>query len=314
MSQRRPRTFVVTGSNTGIGYQTAKALAETGGRVVLAVRDLDKGEAAAAKIKEETGSERLAVQRLDLADLASIKEASDTLSKADRIDVLINNAGLASTAKGETKDGFELVVGTNHLGTFAFTEALMPKILETARAHGEARVVNLSSTAHQFARQLDPSDLFPAKRSRARNAYAESKLMNLLHAREMARRYGRMGVRAHAVHPGFVASDFGRSDHFPGLWQLAFLLTKPVQISPEKGAKTTLAAALSDDGAWNNGLYWDKEKPATPMLPEHHEKIARDLWEESKRLLREKGFVTEEPDEEPQAPLGGPSPLFPNAL
>jgi NAD(P)-dependent dehydrogenase (short-subunit alcohol dehydrogenase family) len=314
MNEHQAKTFVVTGSNTGIGFETAKALAKTGGRVVLAVRNPGKGDAAAARIKEETGSDRLMVQRLDLADLSSVREAADQLSKAERIDVLVNNAGLASTAKGETKDGFELVVGTNHLGTFALTEALMPKILETARARGEARVVNLSSTAHQFARRLDPHDLFPEKRSRARHAYAESKLMNLLHAREMARRYGRMGVRAHAVHPGFVASDFGRSDHFPGLWQAAFLLTKPMQISPEKGAKTTLAAALSDDGAWNNGLYWDKESPATPSLPEGHEKIARDLWEESKRLLREKGFVTEEPEEEPQAPLGGPSPLFPNAL
>jgi NAD(P)-dependent dehydrogenase (short-subunit alcohol dehydrogenase family) len=314
MSEHKDKTFVVTGSNTGIGFETAKALAETGGRVVLAVRNMDKGEAAAKKITEATGSRRLAVQKLDLADLSSIRKAADELSKAERIDVLINNAGLASTKGGRTEDGFELVVGTNHLGTFAFTEALMPKILETARARGEARVINLSSAAHQAARQLDPHNLFPENRSRARNAYAESKLMNLLHAREMARRYGRMGVRAHAVHPGFVASEFGRSDHFPGLWQLAFILTKPLQVSPEKGAKTSLAAALSDDGAWNNGLYWEKEKPSSPTLPQHHDKVARDLWEESKRLLREKGFVTEEPDEEKEPPLGGPSPLFPNAL
>jgi dehydrogenase/reductase SDR family protein 13 len=256
------------------------------------------------------------MQIIDLADLSSIKAAAEKLLGEERLDVLINNAGLAKASGGKTEDGFDLVMGVNYVGTFALTESLMPILLQTARQKGEARVINLSSAAHQFARKFDPQDLFPEKRGFGRDAYSESKLANLLHAREMARRYGAMGIRAHAVHPGFVSSDFGRKDHFPGVWQLAFLLTKPMQISPEKGAKTTLAAALSDDAAWNNGLYWDKEKPSTPSLPPHPEKMAHALWEETERLLQEKGFKVDR-DQKLEEDIGRTarsSSLFPNGL
>jgi NAD(P)-dependent dehydrogenase (short-subunit alcohol dehydrogenase family) len=302
MFEHRQKTFIVTGANTGVGLATAKALAKSGARIVMAVRDRDKGEAAMAELREETGHDDVTLQMLDLADLSSVREAAESLSKnEERIDVLINNAGLGHAKGGQTKDGFDLVMGVNHLGTFAFTEALMDKIISTAAAHGEARVVNLSSMAHQFARKFDPCDLMPEKRSFGRDAYSESKLCNLLHAREMARRYGMAGVRAHAVHPGFVNSNFSRPDHFPGIWQLIFMLTKPMQISPKKAAKTVLAAALDDDGAWNNGAYWDKEKVVQPTLPHRPEKVAQALWEESERLLAEKGFVIEHETE-----IGGP--------
>nr|WP_233061642.1 SDR family NAD(P)-dependent oxidoreductase [Parvularcula mediterranea] len=315
MIEHRQKTFVVTGSNTGIGFETAKAFAELGGRVILAVRDEAKGQAAADDISKVTGNDKVAVLHLDLGDLASIRKAAEALKGEERIDILVNNAGLATTSDGETKDGFELIAGVNHIGTFAFTEAIMGKLLETARTRGECRVINLSSAAHQFARKLDPEDLFPEKRGMARDAYSESKLMNLLHVREMARRYGRLGIRAHAVHPGFVSSDFGRSNHFPGAWQAVFMLTKPLQISPAKGARTTIAAALSDDGAWNNGVYWDKEKPATPTLPDDPDRVARMLWDETERLLAEKGFIVER-DAEEDADLfaSQTSTLFPNGL
>ncbi|MEM9810860.1 MAG: SDR family NAD(P)-dependent oxidoreductase, partial [Pseudomonadota bacterium] len=212
-----------------------------------------------------------------------------------------NNAGLGSAKGGTTKDGFPVIMGTNHVGTFAFTEAVLPKILETARHHGEARIINLSSAAHQFARKFDPKTIFPPKKSMARDAYSESKLANLLHARELARRHGMHGLRAHAVHPGFVRSDFGRSEHFPGPWQAVFMLTRPLQISAAKGAKTTIAAAISDDAAWNNGLYWDKEKPIAATLPQKADQVAKDLWETTESILAEKGFVVERLDaiEEP---------------
>lgn len=316
MIEHRHKTFLVTGANTGIGLETAKALARTGGRVVLCVRSQEKGDKAAATIREETDNEKIAVQILDLADLGAIRTAAKALNGEERIDVLVNNAGLGSAKGGTTKDGFELVVGTNHIGTFAFTEALMPKILESARTHGESRIINVSSAAHQFAKKFDPTNLFPEDRGLARDAYCESKLMNLLHVREMARRYGMMGVRAHAVHPGFVNSEFGRPGNFPGLWQAVFLLTRPIQISPAKGAKTSIAAALSDDGAWSNGLYWDKEKPATPSLPQDPDHAALELWDETERLLAEKGFIIERKDDspDPQSMMGRNSDIFPNGL
>ncbi len=314
--QHHLKTFLVTGANTGIGYETAKALAKTGGRVIVGVRSQEKGEETVRSLASETGSEKLSAQIIDLADLSSIRAASERLLGEERLDVLVNNAGLANAKGGKTEDGFDLVMGVNHVGTFALTESLMPILLQTARQKGEARVINLSSAAHQFARRFDPEDLMPEKRGFGRDAYSESKLATLLHVREMARRYGAMGIRAHAVHPGFVNSDFGRKDHFPGLWQLAFTLTKPLQISAEKGAKTTIAAALSDDAAWNNGLYWEKEKPSSPTLPQHPEKIAHKLWEETERLLRDKGFRIDRDDaaDKDLSQSARSSSLFPDGL
>lgn len=316
MYEHRQKTFVVTGANTGIGYETAKALAKLGARVVITARNAEKGEKAAGALRKDTDNDNVTLQMLDLASLDSIRVAAKKLSEEDRIDCLINNAGLGTFKSDEkTEDGFDLLMGVNHIGTFAFTESLVDTIKRTAKAHGEARIVNLSSTAHQFARKFDPHDLMPEKRSMGRDAYSESKLANLLHAREMARRYGMSGIRAHAVHPGFVNSDFGRSEHFPGAWQALFLLTKPMQISTEKGAKTSLAAALSDDGAWNNGVYWEKEKPGKPALPPEPDKVAKELWDETERLLAEKGFTVEHDADEDDKRFGGmPSPMFPDGL
>ncbi|MEM9838736.1 MAG: SDR family NAD(P)-dependent oxidoreductase [Pseudomonadota bacterium] len=316
MYEHRRKTFVVTGGNTGIGLATAKALCEIGARVIVASRDQTRGEEAVSKLKEVSEGGNVSLQLLDLADLSSIRTAAEELAeKEERIDCLINNAGMGHAKGGETKDGFPVVMGTNHIGTFAFTEAMMPKLKATAKERGEVRVINLSSMAHQFARKLDPADLMPEKKSMGRDAYAESKLCNLLHVREMARRYGMAGIRAHAVHPGFVNSDFGRSSHFPGAWQALFVLTKPMQISAEKGAKTTIAAALSDEGAWQNGLYWDKEKPAEPTLPPDPDQLAKAVWKETERLLAEKDFVIDHGKDEEMTPFGGPpSSLFPNGL
>ncbi|MEM1410268.1 MAG: SDR family NAD(P)-dependent oxidoreductase [Pseudomonadota bacterium] len=316
MYEHRRKTFIVTGANTGIGFETAKVLADIGARVVLACRDENKAREAAERLKAHTEDANLTTQQLDLADLASVRSAAEALTaQEERIDCLINNAGMGHVKGGTTKDGFPIVMGTNHMGTFAFTSALMPKLKETAKARGEVRVINLSSIAHQFARKLDPTNLMPAKKQAGRDPYCESKLCNLLHTRELARRYGFAGLRAHAVHPGFVNSDFSRSSHYPGAWQALFILTRPMQISPEKGAKTTLAAALSDDGAWQNGLYWDKERPAQPTLPPNPEKVAKKLWTETVKLLGEKGFVIDEEANEDLGPMAGPaSSLFPNRL
>ncbi|MEM6747774.1 MAG: SDR family NAD(P)-dependent oxidoreductase [Pseudomonadota bacterium] len=312
MLAHKQKTFIVTGANTGIGYETAKAFGKLGAKVIVAVRDPEKGHEAVGRLQDETKSNRFVLQVLDLADLSSIRLAAESLASEERIDVLVNNAGLGSVKEGTTKDGFELVMGTNHLGTFALTTVLMQKLKETAQTHGEARIINLSSMAHQFARKFDPKDLLPAKRGTTRDAYAESKLCNLLHARELARRYGRSGIRAHAVHPGFVKSDFGRSENFPGAWQMVFKLTTPLQISPAKGAATTVTAAISDEAAWNNGFYWDKSKPATPTLPAKPDAVAKAMWEETERLLASKGFIyrDDEPDEDtPRTP-----PVFPDGL
>lgn len=314
MIEHKRKTFVVTGANTGIGFETAKALAKLGAKVIVTTRDEEKARETLERLRTAVPDADVHSQLLDLASLASIKAAADALRQEERLDVLINNAGLGTAKGGTTAEGFEIIMGTNHIGTFAFTELLMPKIKFTAKQRGEARVINLSSMAHQFARKLDPQDLLPAKRSMGRDAYSESKLCNLLHVKEMARRYGRHGVRAHAVHPGFVNSDFGRSQHFPGPWQALFLLTRPMQISPAKGARTSVVAALSDEGAWGNGLYWDKEKPVNPTLPPQAEKVAKALWDTTERLLASVGFALEHEDDDEAPAASRTSPGFPDGL
>ena len=286
MTDHSAKTFIVTGANTGVGLETARGLARAGARVVLTVRSAKKGEAALDELRRDTGSDKLSFEILDLGSFGSIEAAAEKLSeRCDRIDGLINNAGLGAASEGRTEDGLPLVMGVNYVGPFLLTRRLLPRLLETAREEGQARVVNVSSLAHRFARRFDPENLLPDPRPRARDAYSESKLANLLHARELARRHGGEGLHAHAVHPGFVASDFGRAEHFPGPWQLVFKATRPLQISPAKGARPSLHAALSEEAGRTNGLYWTKATPSDPYLPEDAETVQARLWAETESLI-----------------------------
>jgi dehydrogenase/reductase SDR family protein 13 len=288
MTDHSHKVFIVTGANSGVGLETAKGLARRGVRVIMTARDPQKGERAMAEVAKEAGGDKLHLQMLDLASLKDVDAAADQLlADHPRIDGLINNAGLGSAVKGRTEDGFDLVMGTNHLGPFRLTQRLLDRLLYTAGEHGEARVVNVSSLAHNFARRFDPEDLMPEPRPRLRDAYAESKMANLLHARELARRYGERGLRAHAVHPGFVDSGFFRPEHFPGTWQLIDKVSKPMQISPAEGAKPSLHAALSDEAGRTNGRYFVKEQAKEPYLPENAERVQERLWARTEALIAE---------------------------
>src|SRR3954454_23720567 len=188
------RTFVVTGANSGIALTAARALGKAGARVVLAVRDPTKGEAAAATIDGD-----VEVRELDLADLASVRAFADAW--AGDLDVLINNAGVMAVPESRTKDGFEMQIGTNHLGPFALTNLLLPHITD--------RVTTVSSTAHRMGK-IDLDDLNWETRGYQRwPAYGQSKLANLLFTLELDRRLTEAGsdVRATAAHPGYAATS-----------------------------------------------------------------------------------------------------------
>jgi NAD(P)-dependent dehydrogenase (short-subunit alcohol dehydrogenase family) len=195
------RTAVVTGANTGLGLETAKALAARGASVVLAVRNLDKGKQAAATITTASPGADVTVQRLDLSSLDSVREAAAELQAGhDRIDLLINNAGVMYTPRSTTADGFELQFGTNHLGHFALTGLLLDTLLAT---HG-SRVVTVSSIGHRIRSRIDLDDLaFPHRYSRVA-AYGRSKLANLLFTYELQRRLAQADASTIAVaaHPG----------------------------------------------------------------------------------------------------------------
>nr|BFE37380.1 oxidoreductase [Actinomadura rugatobispora] len=223
------RTVVVTGANSGIGRVTARVLAAKGARVVLAVRDLDKGRAATASM---TG--HIEVRRLDLADLSSVRAFAEDLTEP--VDILINNAGVMIPPFSRTADGFELQFGTNHLGHFALTNLLLPRIRE--------RVVTVSSNAHKRG-SIDFDDLNWERRPyRAMAAYAQSKLANLLFTSDLQRRLDQAGspVIATAAHPGLAATNLLRSDRLRLVQPALTLLAQ----SDDDGALPTLYAAVAE--------------------------------------------------------------------
>src|ERR1700722_17699441 len=184
------RVAVITGANTGLGYETAAALADRGAQVVLAVRNLDKGKDAAARITAQSPGANVALQDLDLTSLDSIRAAAEQLrAEHDRIDLLINNAGVMWTPKSTTKDGFELQFGTNHLGHFAFTGLLLDRLLPVAGS----RVVTVSSIGHRLLADIHFDDLQWEHRYNRVAAYGQSELSNLLFTYELQRRLAPRG-------------------------------------------------------------------------------------------------------------------------
>ncbi|WP_328976329.1 oxidoreductase [Streptomyces canus] len=197
------RVAVVTGANSGIGYVTARELARRGARVLLACRSEARGAEAGERLIAEVPGAEVQFARLDLGDLSSVREFAATYPY-DRLDLLINNAGVMALPYGTTADGFETQFGTNHLGHFALTGLLLPTLLETPAA----RVVTVSSTVHALA-NIDIDDLNSERRYRRWVAYARSKTANLLFVHELARRLAAHGsdVVAAAAHPGYAATN-----------------------------------------------------------------------------------------------------------
>ena len=233
------RTAVVTGANTGLGYQTAAALAAKGAHVVLAVRNTDKGNDAAARITAAHPDASVDVQELDLTSLDSVRAAADQLrSRHDSIDLLINNAGVMMTPKDVTKDGFELQFGTNHLGHFAFTGLLLDRVL----AAPGSRVVTVSSVGHRFARNGIRFDDLQWEKDYSRvGAYGQAKLANLMFTYELQRRLQGSNTIAAASHPGGSRTELARN--LPRLLNVAMPVLEPLFQSAEMGALPTLRAA-----------------------------------------------------------------------
>ncbi|MCU4748753.1 MULTISPECIES: oxidoreductase [unclassified Streptomyces] len=272
------RTAVVTGANSGIGLVTARVLAEHGARVVLAVRDPAKGEAVAATMKGA-----VQVLPLDLADLSSVRAFADRLPGP--VDLLINNAGLSLGPLSRTADGFELQFGTNHLGHFALTNLLLPRI--------GGRVVTVASLGHRIG-SLDFSDLQWKRRPyRPNAAYAQSKLANLLFAAELQRRLTSAGshVISTAAHPGISSTNLMRAEEKPSLgFRVEKFLVGLVAHSAEDGALPTLYAATADlpgDSYAGPDRLWGMRGAPTLVgraARARDGSTARRLWEVSEEL------------------------------
>lgn len=278
MGDLEQTTVVVTGANTGIGKETARALAQRGARVVFAGRSEERTRAAMGEIAAETGNDEQAFVRLDLGDLDSVREAAATiLTATDRLDVLVNNAGLGG-ARGLTASGFELAFGTNHVGTFLLTDLLTARLRESA----PARVVNVASAVHHKATGIGWEAVRRPTRSRTGlPEYAVSKLANVLHVRELARRLQGTGVTTYAVHPGAVASDVWREVPLPLRVPMRWFMK-----STRDGARTSLHCATSPVAAAQTGLYYDDCAPAQPS-PAVTDDLAAELWRRTEDWLRE---------------------------
>ncbi|GAA0266238.1 oxidoreductase [Cryptosporangium japonicum] len=266
------RTALVTGANSGVGLATARALARAGAHVVLAVRNLDRGKAAAQTITGDTE-----VRELDLADLSSVRAFADAWSGP--IDLLVNNAGISVPELRHTVDGFELQFGTNHLGPFALTNLLL--------GHVTGRIVTVSSQAERMGR-LDLDDLgYDRRPYRESQAYGRSKLANLLFTAELQRRLDAVGssVRALAAHPGLV-----RSEIYAQSSALTRLIVRAFGQSPEQGALPVLYAAVADlPGDSFTGPSRLAHMRGAPELINRSavardEKLAERLWSTSEQL------------------------------
>ncbi len=284
MPDMKGKTVVVTGGNSGIGFETAAALAAMGARVLVTARNADKGRAAVSAIAQRTGPEaQVQLVVFDLADLASVRQgAAEILEQAPRLDVLVNNAGLVLTERAETVDGYEATFATNHLGPFLLTNLLSDRIIASA----PARIVNVASTAHNAARQGMPfDDLQSEKRYRGMRVYGQSKLANILFTLELARRLEGRGVTANSLHPGTVRTGYGGDGDARGLLGFGIKLASPFFLSPAKGALTSVYLASSPDVEGVSGRYFVKCKPKQPKRWAQDPEAARRLWQASEELV-----------------------------
>lgn len=265
------KVCLITGATSGIGRVTAEVLAARGAKVWLACRDGKKTQPVLDAIAKAGGTAELVP--LDLSDLESVRSCARTVLERDEpLHLLINNAGLAGR-KALTKQGFELTFGVNHLGHFLLTELLLSKLLKEPHS----RVVNVSSKAHYDPKGVDFGELRrPGKGVGAFHMYGVSKLCNVLHAKELAARYGAQGLHAYSLHPGVIKSDVWREIPQPFRW----LLTRRM-ISNEAGAQTSIYCAASPEVASDNGLYYDECQQKTPSPAAQDRALAAELWQRS---------------------------------
>ncbi len=277
------KVAVVTGANSGIGYEMARALAGKAATVILACRNKDKGEAAVRQIEREYPPAKAELMPLDLADLAAVRRfAGEFTRRYDRLDILINNAGIMAPPFAKTADGFEAQFGANHLGHFALTGLLLDRIVHAPRA----RVVTVSSGGHRFG-QIDFDNLNAEKGYDGQRAYAQSKLANLLFMYELQRRFEAAGVDAiaAAAHPGWTATNL--QVH----WRMVRMLNPLIAQQPKMGALPALYAATAPDvqggdyygpGGWQELRGYPTKVQSSDRS--HDAAVAARLWTISEEL------------------------------
>lgn len=274
------RVSVITGTTSGIGRIVARELGRDGCTVVMVCRNAEKAERTRDLIRRETSNPRMEIVLADLSSLADVRRAGEEIiARWPRIDLLVNNAGVISADRAMTVDGFEITFAVNHLAPFLLTNLLLGR-LESSAGAAASRVVNVSSHAHVHAR-LNLDDLEGRRGYDGFRAYCNSKLCNILFTYELARRLDASKVTANCVHPGRVATGFGRRRR--GLFGMRARISAWFLMTPEQGARSTLYLARSPEVEAKTGRYYDEEATETPSSPISHDaELGRKLWEISR--------------------------------
>ncbi len=274
------RLCLITGANSGIGQVTARELARQGMDIIMVCRNGQKGEQARQEIMAASRTKKVDLLLCDLSDFLSVRKLAEEVNRRyDHLDVLINNAGLIAGKYSASPQGVETTFATNHLGPFLLTNLLLGLL----RKGREPRVVSVSSEAHRFAR-FDLDDLVAPKKFSPIRAYGNSKLANILFASELARQVSAGGITSNSLHPGAVKTSFGADNN--GVFALLFGLARPLMLTAEQGAETTVFLASSPEVNGKTGLYFDRKKPKTPNADARSDYFAKELWEMSRRITR----------------------------
>jgi retinol dehydrogenase-12 len=273
------KIVLVTGATGGIGFVTALELARMGARMLLVGRNPEKCRQSAEAITIATGSSKITTFIADLSSLRQIRGlAEEVKGQVDRLDVLVNNAGAIFMDRQVSADGYEMTLALNHLNYFHLTNLLLDLLGQSP----SARIVNVSSMAHAMGR-IDFDDLQSARRFQGWGAYSNSKLANVLFTYELARRLADRKITVNCLHPGFVASNFGRSNG--GFFEPFFRLSQVAAISPQKGAETSIYLASSPEVEGVTGKYFARSKAVPSSALSYNVDVAARLWQASEELV-----------------------------
>ena len=280
MSEMEGRICLITGANSGIGKETAIGLAKKGAQIVMAVRNLERGEKARTDIIEKSGKKAVDLLRCDVSLMSNIRQfAKEFDAKYPKLDVLINNAGAVFNKRSMTDEGFEKTLALDYLGPVLLTHELLP----TLRKVGPSMIVNVSSGLHKNA-SINLSDMQSEKSYDGMKVYSKAKLMLMMFTYELARRLEATGITANAVMPGFVATNLGKnSDSL--LSSIMFRMVRPMQIGAEEGAATSIYVCSSGEAKGKTGKCYEKGKEVNSSPLSYDRDLQSKLWVKTNELL-----------------------------
>ncbi|EFA10517.1 WW domain-containing oxidoreductase-like Protein [Tribolium castaneum] len=274
------KTTIITGSNTGIGYETALDFAKRGARVILACRNAAKAEEARSKIVSETGNANVVVKLLDLSSFDSVRAFAKEINETEnRLDILVNNAGVIGIGDDTSKDGLSLVIQINHFSGFLLTNLLISLLKKSA----PSRVVNVSSMAAEGAKNLDLDKI--GQHVSVMEDYCNSKLCNVLFTQELARKLDGTGVTTYSLHPGVVETEI--VNNTSGILKIGFsVLRKLHSKTVEEGAQTSIFCSVAKGIENHNGEHFSDCKRVEPYKTARNPGLAKKLWEKSEQIVR----------------------------